>query len=113
PAEPYPVQALGPILSRAAAAIARKVQVPDAIAAQAVLAAAALAAQAHADVLLPFGQSRPLSLYLVTIAGSGDRKSSADNEALSPVHKCEKALRAEYDEAMKSYRIAIAAWGAE
>ena len=85
PAERYPVEALGPVLSRAALAIARKVQVPEAIAAQSVLATAALAAQAHADVVLPFGQTRPLSLFLVTIAGSGDRKSSADNEALRPI----------------------------
>lgn len=64
PAEPYPVDALGPVLSSAAAAIARKVQVPPAMAAQSVLAAAALAAQGHADVMLPYGQPRPLSLYL-------------------------------------------------
>jgi hypothetical protein len=113
PSEPYPIEALGPVLSRAALAIANKVQVPKAIAAQSVLAAAALAAQAHADVLLPYGQTRPLSLYLVTVAGSGDRKSSADNEALRPVHKHEKALRAFYDEDMKSYRIEIAAWSAQ
>src|SRR6478735_5885412 len=82
--EPYPVDYLGPILSAATGAVARKVQVPLSIAAQSVLATASLAAQAHADVLLPFGQTRPLSLYLVTIAASGDRKSSSDNEALRP-----------------------------
>src|SRR4051812_38492680 len=60
PAAPYPVQELGTVLSEAAQAIARKVQAPDAIAAQSVLAAASLAAQAHADVLMPYGQRRPL-----------------------------------------------------
>src|SRR5215211_588334 len=49
------------------AAISRKVQVPEAIAAQSVLAVAALASQAHADVMLPYGQTRPLSLFLVTV----------------------------------------------
>ena len=39
PAQPFPVNALGSVLSRAAAAIARKVQVPEAIAAQSVFAA--------------------------------------------------------------------------
>src|SRR5262245_4614924 len=38
PAAPYPLDALGEVLAPAAAAIARKVQVPDAMAAQAVLA---------------------------------------------------------------------------
>ena len=80
PSEPFPVEALGPVLSRATTAIAHKVQVPTAMAAQSVLAAAALAAQAHADVRLSYGQTRPLSLFFVTVAASGDRKSSADNE---------------------------------
>ena len=51
----------------------------------------------HADVLLPYGQTRPLSLYLVTVAASGDRKSTADNEALWPVRKREKALKEQHD----------------
>ena len=46
-AEPYPVGALGPVLGPAALAISHKVQVPEAIAAQSVLAAASLVAQAH------------------------------------------------------------------
>jgi hypothetical protein len=78
------------------AAIARKVQVPPATAAQSVLAVASLAAQAHADVLLPFGQVRPLSLYLATVVESGGRKTSSDNEALWPVRKREKALKEEH-----------------
>ena len=69
-AEPYPVDALGPILSRAVKAIASKEQVPLALAAQAVLAAASLAACAHADVMMPFGQTRPLSLFCATIAAT-------------------------------------------
>jgi hypothetical protein len=113
PAEPFPVDALGPVLARAAQAIARKVQAPEAIAAQSVLSVAALAAQSLADVVLPYGQSRPLSLFLVTVAGSGDRKSTADNEALWPVRKHERDLQSAFDEAMKTYRIAIAAWSAE
>lgn len=74
-AERFPIESLGPVLSSAAAAIARKVQVPEAIAAQSVLAVAALACQAHADVMLPYGQKRPLSLDFVTIAASGARKT--------------------------------------
>src|SRR6202043_81345 len=61
--EPFPTAALGATLSRAAKAIASKVQVPPAMAAQSVLAAASLAACAHADVMLPYGQARPLSLF--------------------------------------------------
>jgi Protein of unknown function (DUF3987) len=112
-AEPFPLDVLGPILSRAAKAIANSVQVPDAMAAQSVLAAASLAACAHADVAMPYCQSRPLSLFLITVAASGDRKSTADNEALWPIRKRKKMLRKEYDEAMKQWRIEHAAWAAE
>ena len=86
---------------------------PEAIAAQSVLAAAALAAQAHADVALPYGQTRPLSLYFVTVAGSGDRKSTADNEALWPIRKREKVLKEEYERDYQAWRIEHTAWNAE
>ena len=113
PSMPYPTQALGGTLAKAAFAIARKVQVPEAIAAQSVLAAAALAAQAHANVRMPYGQIRPLSLYLLTIAETGARKSSADNEALWPIRKHEKNLALIHDEEFKRWSVNHAAWTAE
>lgn len=84
PPEPFPLDALGPVLAPAARAIAEIVQVPDALAANSVLAAAALCAQAHADVQT-LGGARPLSLYVLTIAQSGDRKTATDDVALKPV----------------------------
>ncbi len=113
PSEPYPINALGPVLAPAARAIARKVQVPDAIAGQSVLAAAALATQAHADVRLPYGQTRPLSLFVATVAASGDRKSSADNEALWPIRKHERNLKDIYEVKFESWSVATAAWKGE
>ncbi len=113
PAEPYPIQELGPVLGDAAAAIARKVQTPDAIAAQAVLAAASLATQAHADVLMPYGQTRPLSLFLVTVAASGDRKSTADNEALWPIRRREETLGLYHSQEILDWLVTHAAWAAE
>jgi hypothetical protein len=106
---PYPLNALG-CLQAAAEAIARKVQVPASTAAQSVLAVAALAAQAHADVGLPYGQKRPLSLFMVTVAASGDRKSSADNEASRPVAEREKILRDLHAADASAFKIAHAAW---
>lgn len=111
PAEPFPLAALGPVLENAARAIMDRVQCPDAIAAQSVLGAASLAAQAHADVIIPAtGHARPLSLFLVTVAASGERKSAADGEALAPLHRREEALRDQYTRARPSYENAVAAW---
>jgi hypothetical protein len=92
----YPLEALGNVLGPAAKAIAAKVQCAPAMAAQSVMAAASLAAQAIADVRLPYGQVRPVSLYIVTVARSGDRKSTSDNEAMMPVRMREAQLRDAY-----------------
>jgi hypothetical protein len=99
PADPFPVDALGDVLGAAARAIHDRVQAPLAICGQSVLGAAALAGQAHADVLLPIGpgQSRPLSLDLISIGASGERKSACDAEAVWPIRRREAALREQYD----------------
>ncbi|WP_457089482.1 YfjI family protein [Microvirga sp. P5_D2] len=93
PAEPFPVDALGTLLGEATTAIQVKTQAPRAICAQSVLGAAVLAVQGHADVRLPMGQTRPVSCYFITIGASGERKSTADNEALRPIRRHEEALR--------------------
>jgi hypothetical protein len=79
----------------------------------AVLAVAGLAAQAHADVELPTGEVKPLSLFLMSIAPSGERKTSTDNLALRPVREQETALRREHELASGAHDIAFAAWDAE
>jgi uncharacterized protein DUF3987 len=99
PADPFPVDALGGVLGAAARAIHDRVQAPLALCGQSVLAAAALAGQAHADVALPSQQEhpRPLSQYLISIAASGERKSACDAEAMWPIRRREAALRQQYD----------------
>jgi hypothetical protein len=89
PAE-FPFDALGPVLGKAARAIAEHVQAPDALAGGSVLAAAAVAAQVHADVIAAHGRRVPLSLFVATSALSGDRKSATDDEACSPINKKKK-----------------------
>lgn len=101
----YPVKALGKTLANAVHAIADLVQCPVAIAAQSVLATAALAAQAHADVVHPATKDRrPLSLFLVTVAASGERKSSADGRAMVPVRQREAELHEEYERQARTFR---------
>src|SRR5262249_22980607 len=78
PATEYPVDALGPKLAAAARAIEARTQAPKALCAQAVLGTAALATQGHRDVKMPGGLQRPLSLALLTLAPSGERKTSVD-----------------------------------
>jgi hypothetical protein len=111
--EQFPVEALGDALSRAALAISDKIQCPVGMAALSVLGAASLAVQAHGDIKLPAsGQVKPLSLFLVSIGDSGERKSAADGEALRGVRLYEKELSAAYVSALSSYRDKYEAWSA-
>jgi hypothetical protein len=69
PAIPFPIPAFDcvPVLRDAVIAIQMRTQAPWAIAGNSVLAAATVCAQPHADVLMPYGELRPLSEYFVTV----------------------------------------------
>jgi len=113
PAQPFPVECLGEVLTAAAMAIHDKTQAPVAICAQSVLAAATLAAQAHGDVALPTGESaKPLSCLFVTVAESGERKSSVDSFALQPVREFEKDKLERFYRELATYEIAKEAFEA-
>lgn len=109
PALDYPLRALGP-LRPAAEAVHLTTQAPMALCAQSVLAAAALAVQAHHDVLLPGGGRRPLTQMFVSVAESGERKSSVDRIALRAVYRVEAELRRQQADAMVAYLADRAAW---
>ncbi len=109
PAAPYPVEALGDVLGGMARRLAEVVQCPPALAGQAVLAAATLAAQAHADITID-GRTYPLSEFFVTVAGTGERKSAADREALAP-HQFQQHRRLElHQEVMTQHKAEAAAY---
>ncbi len=111
-AERYPLEALGDILGDAAKVIYERIQAPQQVCAQSVLAAATLAVQGHADIHLPIGQSRPLSAFFMTIATSGERKSSCDMEALKPMNKKEELLREVYQKDQFEWQNKKEAWDA-
>lgn len=102
--QPFPFDGLGPILGPAARTITDAVQAPDALAGGSVLAAAAVAAQAHADVLMPHGQSAPLSLFIPTAADSGTRKSAVDAVACLPIEEQRRQDARAYAEKLAAHR---------
>lgn len=101
--QPFPFHALGEILGEAAAAIAQDVQAPDALAGGSVLAAASLASSPLANVLLPHGQRSPLSLFVITGAASGDRKSATDEVACSAINDRRKEQARKHQEATQRW----------
>jgi len=100
PGMPYPVHALGP-LSNVAERIAQGVQCDPALAGQSVLAAVALLAQGIANVRTLDGAVKPVSLYAMTVASSGDGKDSADRIALRPIHEWQREAARAYEHALR------------
>ena len=106
---PYPLESLGPILGPAAQAIHDVIRAPVAMCAQSVLGAAALAVQPFANVSVD-GRTYPLSLYLLTVGESGERKSAVDKVALLPHREREERSFAQYEKDFNEYEIEKKAW---
>lgn len=109
--EPYPVAALG-ALSEAVEAVQDVTQAPVAIAAQSALAIASLAVQSFADVET-LGGFAPCSLFCLTIAESGERKSSCDRLLMQGIRDFEAEQAETYREKMADYVVARGVWEAK
>ena len=77
-AEPYPVDALPKPIQAAVKEVAGFVKSPVAMVASSALAALSLAAQAYIDAKRADKLQGPVGLFLLTIADSGERKSTCD-----------------------------------
>jgi len=109
-AEPYPVDALGDVLAGAAKALHETVKTPLALCCQSLLASASLAAQPHFDIKLPWGEIKPLSLFLLTIAESGERKSAIDDLVLGAAKAQERSDMFGYEQQLSAYETDLDAW---
>lgn len=112
PAEPYPVEQLGDILGGAAQALHESIKAPLGLCCQSVLAAASFAAQSHFDVMLPWGARKPLSLFLLTVADSGERKSAVDDVVLGAAKAQERLEMTNYQIEFEHYEAELMKWKA-
>ena len=108
---PYPVHALGP-LRDAVESVQAMTQAPVAIPAQSALSIASLAVQGFANVDALGGQS-PLSLYCLTVARSGERKSSCDAKLMAALRTYEREQAAELGAETQSWQNKHALWRGE
>lgn len=111
PAAPYPVHALGP-LKAVTEALHDITQAPLAICAQSALGVASLATQGLANAQTLHGPA-PASLFLLTVAESGERKSSCDRLVMKPVHEFETELDKQRERELTVYRNASELWKKE
>jgi len=103
---PYPIASLG-AFAKAAQVITDQVQAPASVVAQSILAAGSLVAQPHIDVEID-GREFPVSLYLITVAASGERKTATDKIVLAPVKKYERQLVENYDQELITWSVKLA-----
>lgn len=109
---PFPCNAFPPVMAGAIHDVANTIKAPVPLVASSVLSAAALACQRNYKVRLPYGAIRPISLYLLLIANSGERKSAADGLVYETIRQLEKEHRLEFLKRSESYQQELALWDA-
>ena len=111
PGAAYPVASLGQ-LRAAVEAVQGMTQAPVAIPAASALAVVSLAVQGFADVQT-LGGVKPTSLYILTIARSGERKSACDAPLMAPLREHERAQTQAQRDATQSWTNTHALWKGE
>lgn len=108
--EDYPVSAFS-LWSGLLERVSSTMNVAPAMVGQSLLAATCLSAQGLANVLID-GRVYPLSEFFITIASSGERKSSIDKLLMNPHRQYEQAQKLIVDEAKEKALRAKKAWQA-
>lgn len=111
--EPYPLDALPSTIRTAVEEVAAFVKAPIPMVASSALGALSLACQAHVDVKRAEKLQGPVSLDLLTIADSGERKTTVDGFFTTAIrdHEAQQAEAAKPE--IERYAAAKAAWDAE
>jgi putative DNA primase/helicase len=111
--EPYPLDALPDTIRTAVEEVAAFVKAPIALIASSALAALSLAVQAHYDAKRAEKLQGPVGLYLLTIADSGERKSTCDGLFTQPIRDYEEAQAEAAKPVLKDYQVQMEAWEAK
>lgn len=77
------------------------------------LGAVAAALQNMIDVELPYGQTSPVALFYMVVAGSGEGKSSVDQNATMPLRYHEEKEATKYELKMARYLSELSCWNIE
>lgn len=110
---PYPVDALPEVIRAAVEEVQGFVQAPVPLVASSALAALSLAAQAHWDMRRAEKLAGPVGLFLLTIADSGERKSTCDGFFTRVIRDYEAQQAELAKPAVKDYHAALDAWEAQ
>lgn len=111
--EPYPSDALPSIVRAAVEEVAGFVKAPFPMVASSALAALSLAIQAHIDVKRADKLHGPTGLFMLTIADSGERKSTCDGFFTKTIRDYEEEQAEAAKPDLKRYKADIEAWEAK
>jgi putative DNA primase/helicase len=106
----YPLAALPGTIRAAVEEVAGYTQAPLALVAGSALGAVSIAIQGLVDVARADKLTGPVSLYLLTIAESGERKSTVDGFFTKAIHAWTDEAAAAMEPELVRYRADAAAW---
>jgi putative DNA primase/helicase len=107
---PYPVDALPAIVADATIEVQQFVQAPMAMVACSAMATVSAACQARHDVERARGLDGPTSLYFLSVADSGERKSTLDGHFSKPIRDYEQQQAKDAEARLKEYAADLAHW---
>lgn len=110
---PFPLDSLPPLVREAVREVASFTQAPIALIASCALSSLSLVGQAYINVARTTKLTGPVSLFMLTIADSGERKSTCDGNFNSPVRQYERDQSQAREPEVTKYRADIAAWNAK
>jgi len=111
--EPYPIDALPDIVRSAVQEVAGFVKAPVPMVASAALAALSLAIQAHSDAKRAERLHGPIGLFMLTIADSGERKSTCDGFFTAAIRDYEQAQAESAKPVLADHKAALESWEAK
>ena len=111
--EPYPIDALPYIIQKAVEEVLSFTKAPIPLVASSALAAIALAVQAHIDVKRAEKLTGPVSLFLLTIADSGERKTTCDKFFTAAIKQYQQDQLELIQPELKDHKAVLDAWKAK
>ncbi|MFZ5177019.1 YfjI family protein [Enterobacter kobei] len=108
---PYPVQSFPPVLRNVIQALHNNTQIPVELIANVVLAAISLTCQSLIEVIQPHtGMPEPCSLYLMTIAESGEGKTTINKQVMKPCYAFAAECMQQYEQQLIDYKSKFKLW---
>lgn len=109
--ETYPAQQFPPVLQNVILALHNNTQIPVELIGNVVLAATSLTCQSLIEVIQPHtNMPEPCSLYLMTIAESGEGKTTINKQVMKPCYTFAAELIQQYEQQIVDYKKKFKLW---